>query len=66
MDSAKVQDIQPAGNIQVTEEKEVQDGEQLNTRKHICYSCLFGSALGISALAIGYLVLFTAFAYAIP
>ena len=66
MDSAEVQDIQPSGNIKGTEEKETQNGEQVSKHKHICYTCLFGTVLGISALAVCYLVLFTAIAFAIP
>jgi hypothetical protein len=54
------------GRIEDTEEKETPEGEQLNSPKHICYTCLIGSVLGISVLAICYLVLLTAYAYAIP
>ena len=66
MDSQEMQRKMQLGTIKDTKEKETPKEEQLNNKENICYTCLFGAVLGISALAIGYLVLSTAVAYAIP
>lgn len=66
MDSQEMQSKMQLGNIKDTKEKETPNEEKLSNMENICYTCLFGAALGISALAIGYLVLSTAVAYAIP
>ena len=48
------------------EEIQTPDEETFNRQENRCISCIFGTILGISALAILYLTIMTAVAYAIP
>lgn len=48
------------------EEMEAQNEDRPNERKDLCLTCLFGTILGVSVLAVCYLVLLTGAAYAIP
>ena len=48
------------------EEMEEQHEDRSHEQKDICLTCLFGTILGVSVLAVCYLVLLTGAAYAIP
>lgn len=48
------------------EEMEAQHEDRSNERKDFCLTCLFGTILGVSVLAVCYLIVLTGAAYAIP
>lgn len=48
------------------EEMEAQHEDRSNERKDLCLTCLFGTILGVSVLAVCYLIVLTGAAYAIP
>jgi len=62
----ELQGYQNARIAKRIEEMEAPNEDQSNERTDLCLTCLFGSILGLSALAVCYLVLLTGVAYAIP